>query len=129
LDITALALPDSAFDAVICSHVLEHVLDDAAALSELRRITAPEGWCLVMVPLDLGREHTYEDPTMTDPQERKQVFWQHDHVRLYAPDIGERLAMAGFHVERIRPRAEFGDGSMECCRILDADEIWLCRPH
>ncbi len=129
LDITAIELPDARFDAVICSHVLEHVPDDAAAMSELRRITAPDGWCLVMVPLDLGRQHTYEDPAVTDPQDRDRAFWQHDHVRLYAPDIGERLATAGFNVERIRPREEFGYRLIERCRILEADDIWLCRPR
>lgn len=127
LDITSLDLPDASFDAVICSHVLEHVSDDRAAMRELRRITAPGGWCLVMVPLDLSRRHTYEDPGITEPAAREQAFWQHDHVRLYAPDIEERLRAAGFDVERIRPREEFGDRDVERCRILEADDIWLCR--
>ena len=73
LDITALDLPDASFDAVICSHVLEHVDDDAAAMRELARITAPGGWCLVMVPLDLERETTYEDPTITSPEARRRA--------------------------------------------------------
>lgn len=128
IDITAIDLPDSSFDAVLCSHVLEHVEDDAAAIAELRRITAPGGWCMVMVPLDLDRERTYEDPAITAPEDRERAFWQHDHVRLYAPDIGGRLAAAGFDVERIRPRPEFGNELVERCRIGEADDIWLCRP-
>ncbi len=129
LDITAMQLPDGAFDAVICSHVLEHVADDVAAMSGLRRITAREGWCLVMVPIDSSREHTYEDPSITEPSERESAFWQHDHVRLYASDVGERLAEAGFEVERIRPREEFGDALVARCRLLEPDDIWLCRPR
>ena len=129
LDITAIDLPDATFDAVICSHVLEHVDDDLAAMRELRRITAPDGWCLVMVPLDLGREQTYEDPAITDPAARERAFLQDDHVRLYAPDVGERLSTAGFGVERIRPREEFGDALVERCVILEQDEICLCRPR
>ena len=128
VDLTALELPDGSFDAVICSHVLEHVADDAAAMLELRRITVPGGWCLVMVPLDLGRALTYQDPSITQPVQRERVFWQHDHVRLYAPDVGERLAAAGFEVEHIRPREEFGQSLVERCRILDADQIFLCSP-
>ena len=127
LDITALDLPNASFDAVLCSHVLEHVPDDAAAMRELRRITAPGGWCLVMVPLDLNREQTYEDASITTAKDRELAFWQHDHVRLYAPDIGERLAAAGFSLERIRPEQEFGAEAMERCRIGDTDEVWLCR--
>ena len=128
LDVRALALPDASFDAVVCSHVLEHVDDHAAAMSELRRITAPGGWCVVMVPLDLGRERTYEDWSITAPADRERAFWQSDHVRLYAPDIGQRLTTAGFEVERIRPEAEFGPELMTRCRLGAADDIWLCRP-
>jgi SAM-dependent methyltransferase len=128
LDIMAIELPDSSFDAVICSHVLEHVDDDRAAMRELSRITAPGGWCIVMVPLDLGREHTYEDPLIVAPAERERAFLQHDHVRLYAPDIASRLERAGFVVERIQPHLEFGQELLERCRINASDEIYLCRP-
>ena len=127
LDITKIRLPDASFDAILCSHVLEHVEDDAAAMRELRRITAPGGWCLIMVPLDLGREHTLEDPTITSPQERRQTFWQHDHVRLYAADIGDRLTAAGFAVERIQPREAFAPELVERCRIGEAEDLWLCQ--
>lgn len=127
LDLTALDLPDDSFDAVLCSHVLEHVDDDAAAMRELARVTAPGGWCLVMVPLDLNRLETYEDPAITAPEERLRAFWQHDHVRLYAPDIGDRLADAGFDVERIQPERELGPETMRRCRINPDDELWLCR--
>jgi SAM-dependent methyltransferase len=126
LDIQALALGDASFDAVICSHVLEHVTDDRAAMSELRRIT--RRWCLIMVPLDLGREQTYEDPSLTDPAGRERAFWQSDHVRLYAPDIEQRLRQAGFQVQCIEPEREFGAATMTRCRLERSDYMWLCRP-
>jgi SAM-dependent methyltransferase len=126
LDLMGLALPDDAFDAVICSHVLEHVPDDGVAMRELRRITAPGGWCLVMIPLDLTRETTYEDPSIVTPEARVEAFWQHDHVRLYAPDVAERLAAAGFAVETIRP-ADLGPEAVRRARLLPSDWIVLCR--
>jgi SAM-dependent methyltransferase len=128
LDVTAIELSDRSFDAVICSHVLEHVDADETAMRELRRITAPGGWCWVMVPLDVGREQTYEDPSIVAPEERQRAFWQEDHVRLYAPDISDRLTAAGFSVERIPPFEEFGAELARRCRLLEADEMWLCRP-
>lgn len=128
VDLVELDLPDASFDGVICSHVLEHIPDDAAAMRELCRVTAPGGWCLVMVPIDLGRSETYEDPAITDPEARHAAFWRPDHVRLYAPDIAGRLRRAGFDCERIRPFQEFGADRCRRCGIGEAEELWLCRP-
>jgi SAM-dependent methyltransferase len=128
LDITAIELPDCAFDAVVCSHVLEHVADDAAAIGELRRITAPGGFVLVMVPLALDRARTYEDPSITDPREREDAFLQHDHVRLYAPDIADRLRRAGFDVEVVDMHAELGPERAARHGLLASDLIFVCRP-
>src|SRR3954453_836953 len=61
LDLQALAIPDDPFDPVMSPLVLEHVPDVAAAMRELRRVTALDCWCLVMVPLDITRTETYED--------------------------------------------------------------------
>ena len=126
LDVTDLDLADGAFDAVICSHVLEHVADDAAAMSELRRITAPGGWCLIMVPLALERKRTYEDAAITAPQDRAREFLQHDHVRLYAPDIADRLSRAGFDVEVVDMHARLGEQAGRY-RLLESDLAFLCR--
>jgi SAM-dependent methyltransferase len=128
LDIAALALPDGAFDAVVCSHVLEHVPDDAAAMRELRRVTAPDGFTLVMVPLALDRAATYEDPSITGPEDRRREFLQHDHVRLYAPDIADRLRAAHFDVEVVDLARELGPAGAARHGLLASDLIFLCRP-
>ena len=128
LDVTTLQLPDGAFDAVICSHVLEHVSDDAAAMRQLRRVTALGGFTLVMVPLALDRESTYEDASITAPEDRRREFLQHDHVRLYAPDIAGRLRDAGFAVEIVDMAAELGADEAARHRLLASDLIFLCRP-
>ena len=94
-DITALPFGDGAFDAIVCSHVLEHVDDDRAAMAELARVLRPGGWLVVLVPLDLDRETTHEDPSITAPEDREREYLQHDHVRLYSLDIVERLAGRG----------------------------------
>jgi SAM-dependent methyltransferase len=97
MDLTALAVRDSSFDCIYCSHVLEHVRDDGQAMRELFRVLQPDGWALIQVPVSMGA--TFEDPLITDPAERQRVFWQSDHVRLYGLDIEERLRRAGFAVE------------------------------
>jgi SAM-dependent methyltransferase len=49
-DATALPFADAAFDRVIASEVLEHVIDDAHALGELARVLRPGGVLAVTVP-------------------------------------------------------------------------------
>jgi SAM-dependent methyltransferase len=48
----ALRLPfaDGTFDRIICSEVLEHISDDAGAISELTRVLKPGGTIAVTVP-------------------------------------------------------------------------------
>ena len=44
MDITDIQYPENSFDAIFCSHVLEHVLDDRKAMREFRRVLKPRGW-------------------------------------------------------------------------------------
>ena len=94
MDVTAITFPDNHFDAIYCSHVLEHILDDRAAIGELYRVCNPGGWALLQVPITSPR--TYEDPAITGPEERRRAFGQEDHVRLCGLDYVERMSAAGF---------------------------------
>lgn len=49
-DIAAIPEPDGAFDAVLCTEVLEHVPDPAAVLRELARLVRPGGRLILTVP-------------------------------------------------------------------------------
>ncbi len=129
LDLQDLALPDAAFDTAICSHVLEHVRDDAAAMGELRRVVRPGGTALVMVPTDLERAATFEDPAIAAAAAREAAFWQHDHVRLYARDVGARLAAAGFAVERWNAIEARGEAAARRFGLLASDDVWICTPR
>lgn len=98
MDIRALDFPDGAFDVAICSHVLEHVEEDRKAMTELHRVLRPGGTLLVMVPFDASAARTREDPNVVDPAERKRLYGQSNHVRLYGRDLVDRLAGVGFEV-------------------------------
>ena len=56
-DIEKLPFADGAFDTVICTHVLEHVLNIDVAIRELRRVTAKR--LLVIVPLEREYRFTF----------------------------------------------------------------------
>lgn len=98
MDITELRFADARFDAIICLHVLEHVPDDRAAMTELFRVLKPGGWAILETPLDLSLAETEEDPSVVSPRERERLYGQPDHVRRYGRDYLERLADVGFSV-------------------------------
>lgn len=102
VDITDMVgYPDASFDLFICSHVLEHVTDDADAIRELHRILAPGGRGIVMVPIAPDGSFD-EDPAETDVPERWRRFVQDDHVRLYdRGTLVRRLTAGGFEVEEL----------------------------
>jgi hypothetical protein len=65
-------------------------------MRELARVLRPEGWALILVPINA--ERTFEDRSVTSPEGRKRLFGQTDHVRRCGPDYGERLRQEGFVV-------------------------------
>lgn len=106
MDILDIRFPNNFFDAVMCNHVLEHIIDDSKAMKELFRVLKPGGWALLQVPISPILEHTFEDATVTKPEDRERIFGQFDHVRLYGKDYSKRLESAGFSVQLKKLSAE-----------------------
>lgn len=125
----ALPRPDDAYDAILCSHVLEHVPDDRAAMRELRRVLAPGGFAVLQVPIATrGGQTDEEAPGEPLPAgERSRRFGDPTHLRLYAEDdYVRRLEAAGFSV-RAAPALELLGGRAVRRYALDpAEKIFLC---
>ena len=51
---------------------------------------------ILLSPVDRSRAATFEDDSITDPEERTRIFGQYDHRRIYGRDYGGRLHEAGF---------------------------------
>ncbi len=101
-DICDLPFKDNSFDLVLCNHVLEHIPDDKKAMSELYRVLKKGGTGIFQVPQDIEREVTYEDFSITSPEERTKHFGQYDHVRVYGMDYFDKLRNVGFQVEELK---------------------------
>ena len=99
IDITRINKSDRSFDLIICYHVLEHVLKDDLAISELYRVLKKDGICLIQTPFKEG--NTYENLAIETPSDRLAHFGQEDHVRIYSVGgISEKLTAAGFNVKQ-----------------------------
>ena len=97
LDIQNTGYPDTHFDVIICSRVLEHVMDDRRAMRELLRVMRPGGIGLISAPWNVTRPTTDEDATIS-PAEAAVRFGQSDHRRIYGNDLPSRMQAAGFDV-------------------------------
>jgi hypothetical protein len=126
LDISDMDLPDSSYDLILCSHVLEHVPDDRAAMGELRRVLAGGGHALVLVPYRPSVT-TYEDPSVTSPLDRMIAFGQQDHVRIYGNDLPDRLGEAGFDVDDRTAAELFDPDTVQRCELDPGEHLFLCR--
>ena len=93
-DILDLPFENDSFDIIFCNHVLEHIEDDAKAMSELYRVMKPGGWGILQVPMKNSLEKTYEDFTIKDPKERQKHF---------LPMRVEAYQRAALLMERIHP--------------------------
>ena len=124
--LTDLPFPDGCFDLIICFHVLEHIPDDAAAMSELQRVLRSGGVALVQVPIRFDRP-TDEDPTAPD-DERIARFGQADHVRAYGSDFEERLMAAGLSGIRVSARELVGGAAADVFSIPAETVVWILRP-
>ncbi|MCC5929246.1 MAG: class I SAM-dependent methyltransferase [Cyclobacteriaceae bacterium] len=102
IDITDMGIyQECSFDFIICSHVLEHVIDDLRAMKELYRILKPGGMGIVMAPILLSLKEDYENPEIKSEDERWKHFAQGDHVRMYSKSgFINKLKVAGFKVNQ-----------------------------
>ena len=90
-DVTNLSFKDNTFDFVISNQVMEHILDENKFLSELLRVLKPGGYLLLNFPVFMDLEKTFQDDSITSPEDREKYYGQSDHVRKYGRDIFDKL--------------------------------------
>jgi len=126
-DILDLPFGDDEFDMIFCNHVLEHIEDDHTAMSELYRVLKPGGMGIFQIPQDYSRATTYEDFSITDPEERAAHFGQYDHVRVYGSDYFDRLRAVGFEVNEVKYTAQLPATEVDQFRLMKGEILPVCR--
>jgi SAM-dependent methyltransferase len=88
-------LPDRFFQAVLASHLIEHLNNPAAFVREAARVLAPGGRCYVSTPNIAG----FQDRLFRE-RWRSAIF---DHLYLFSVrTLSELLRSAGFIVEKVQ---------------------------
>jgi len=126
MNITNIEQKDNTFDFIMCNHVLEHIPDDAKAMSEIYRVLKPGGTAILQVPISYTIQKTIEDPSITAPKDRERFFGQHDHVRIYGQDYKKRLERIGFSVIVDDFITELGQSNAHKYALLNHEKIYLC---
>ena len=124
-DLHSIPLEDNRFEVIFCNHVMEHVDDAIKCMIELYRVMKPGGWGIMQVPQDLDRDVTYEDASITSPEEREKHFWQKDHVRLFGKDYPEWLRKAGFTVVECDKDAHYSVEIQERYRLGKSEILYI----
>ncbi len=125
-DICNLPFESEKFDFILCNHVLEHIPDDNKAMQELYRILKPGGTAILQIPQDLNRAETFQDDSITDPNERAKIFGQYDHVRVYGRDYFDKLREVGFKVEEVDFTADLSKAEIDKYRLAEGEIIPVC---
>lgn len=124
-DLHNIPLEDNRFDVVFCNHVMEHVEDALQCMRELHRVMKPNGWGIMQVPQDLSRATTYEDKTITSPEQREIHYWQKDHVRLFGRDYPQWLEKAGFQVVEFNKEAHYPEAIIQRFRLQKEEILYI----
>jgi len=135
-NIESIPYPNDSFDYIICSHVLGHVSNEQKAIEELYRVLKPSGKALIMTVIDKTREETFENSSLTSPEDRLNYYSEPDLLRLHGLDFAQRLAHC-FEVEendyrksfdeKFQKRFSLGDGNREI--IFICTKKFLLTPH
>jgi SAM-dependent methyltransferase len=93
IDLQDIDLPTSSLDAILTPHVLEHVPDTEAALTEIRRVLKPGGRLVLQVPV--LQATTAPPPTPEFHADNTPVFWR------FGYDLTDRLRQQDWQVHAL----------------------------
>lgn len=126
--LTDLPFADAVFDFLLCLHVLEHIPDDRAAMSEIARVLSPAGLGLLQVPWSASLP-TDEEVEPATAAERIRRFGRADHVRQYGgTTLDDRLRAAGLEVFRFTVTHMLGPDVIHSLGLMAGEVVWLVRP-
>lgn len=127
MDVTNILFSDQVFDFVIINHVLEHILDEKAAMKELLRVLRPDGILIFSFPIAFNNESTIEADCAISEAEAVERFGQKDHVRIYGRDYIDRFEKYGLQMNIYRPRNILSEELIERYGFMAEDVLIMAK--
>lgn len=124
-DIGDVGLADHSFDGIVCTEVLEHVVEPEHVLSHIQRLIKPSGRVVITFPNDNlinGLKDVVKKSGLTAFPPFKRVGWGGDHYHFHVWTIREMRALLSRYFSVVD--AEFAPSSalpIRCC--------FLCVPR
>jgi hypothetical protein len=75
----------------------------------------------------MTRETTFEDSRVTTREDRRRLFGQDDHVRVYGRDYIERLKEAGFFVTPDSFVQQLSDEEINKFGLMKDEILFICK--
>jgi SAM-dependent methyltransferase len=124
-DVTALPFQSSAFDLVVCYHVLMYVPDDRRAMEEMHRVLKPDGVLLSSEPVKNAGSELLANDFELSAEDRVRRF--DGGYRIYGTALVERLTATGFSVHAYPYASRLDKAIQERHRLLADDMIYVCK--
>ncbi len=126
VDITDIQFREDTFDYIISNHVMEHIIDEKKAVSEIKRVLKPKGRWIFSFPICMDIK-TYQDDSIVTEEERLNRYGQKDHVRLYGYDYIERFEKYGLKLEVFSPKDELKEKDILRYGLINDDVIIMAQ--
>lgn len=126
IDITNIQFENNKFDFIIANHVLEHILDEEAAIKEMKRCIKDEGMLILSFPITM-EINTIENTKYKTESQKEKYYGQKDHVRLYGKDYREHFEKYNLNVHEYLPQDILNAEMIEKLRLIKNDRVLLCK--
>ncbi len=124
-DVAEVGLPDHSFDGIVCTEVLEHVVDPEHVLTQIKRLVKPTGRVVITFPNDTlinSIKGMVKRTGLTGIPPFKRMDWGGDHYHFHIWTVREMRALLSRYFSVVdlehAPTAAF---PVRCC--------FLCVPR
>jgi ubiquinone/menaquinone biosynthesis C-methylase UbiE len=124
-ELQALELPEKSFDAIICTEVIEHVVEPEPILEEIARLAKPNARIVITFPNDNlinGIKGVIKKTGLTRVPPFHRMEWGGDHYHLHVWSIDEMRTFLGRHF-RVK------DEAFSVTRLFPIRCCFLCEPR